>query len=219
METPDNNEEKEKKPYEFKKTNRAPINVGKQEDKKGDLNEVIKNVLTDAGLSVLGGGLTSAILGRFSLPLGVIITGYGHYKKNNALRVLGIGIMASSSMANRIQNDPKASAIEDISKRVKAFADELKAKLGLDLLSMQKAAKQEATTSLNGINNAVVANTSITRAPTSETTAPEASLFEGLNDETIKQQPVEAAEEQSTEPLHTELDEELDRLASMKRLL
>src|SRR3954468_3565211 len=137
MDTPNYYEERSKKPAQNKNTDSGKLTEEVKDIKNEDLPTVIKNVMADVGLSVLGGGVSSAILGRLSLPVGLLLTGYGHYKKKNTLRILGIGIMASSSMTNRIENNPKATVVENTTNRIKAFAEELKSKLSLDLLAKQ----------------------------------------------------------------------------------
>ena len=142
METPNYYEEKAKssekeKARSDKKENTQPA------DKKENFTEIIKSVMIDAGLAVVGGGLTSSILGRLSLPVGLLITGYGHHKKNNALRILGIGIMASASMTNSTNQNPKATMTENMAERIKAFGAELKSKLCLDLLQNKHQTKKD----------------------------------------------------------------------------
>jgi hypothetical protein len=117
------------------------------ENKTGQAMDVLKNTGMDALISVLGGGLGAAALGRMSFVAGLALTSFGHYKKNDHLRVLGIGLMTSSSMAlaQGVKQDPNASASERMLERVKAFGQELKHKLFLDKLKEQKPTVKNET--------------------------------------------------------------------------
>ena len=219
METPNYYEERSKKPSEHKNTEKNKVSTETKEDRTGDLPAVIKNVMADAGLAVLGGGFTSAMLGRLSLPVGLLLTGYGHYKKNSTLRILGIGIMASSSMTNRIENNPKATFVENTTNRIKAFADELKSKLGLDLLAKQAAIKKE-TKPVRDLSGTQTKQTpAVSTSNNSETQAPDAIYFESIKKEAFENAPPLPIKEINTKKMEARLSEELEGLSSIDEKL
>lgn len=140
METKNQYEERAKRTFGFENGNNPTEETA---NKKDELMKLIKNVALDAGISVIGGGAAAAILGRLSLPLGAALTAYGHHKKNDHLRTLGIGIMASSSMTNRVKPKPNVTMSENMMERLKAFGEDLKNRLCLDLLEGKSGEKKE----------------------------------------------------------------------------
>ncbi len=117
------------------------------------LKETGEGLLRDIAIGVIGGGLASAILGRYAFVLGLGITGYGHYSQNKMLSALGLGMMASgtfSALTGKHQDDKK-SISEQVTERVGAFRSEMKRKLWLDYFERKKQTKQSGDPSVNGL--------------------------------------------------------------------
>lgn len=219
METPNYYEERSKKTSEHKSTGKIKEDTEENEDKTEALPVIIKNVMADAGLAVLGGGFTSAILGRLSLPLGLLLTGYGHYKKNNTLRILGIGIMASSSMTNRVEANPKATFVENTTSRIQEFVAGLKSKLSLDLLMKQATVKKETKPigDLNGTESKQQPDVSTTNK--NKTPTPDASHFESIINADLKYESPLQVEEINSKNLTERLNDDLEGLYSIEEKL
>lgn len=143
METKNQYEERAKRTFGFEKSSDLAGETSQTGNKKDEIMDLIKNVALDAGISIIGGGCASALLGRLSLPVGIALTTYAHHKKNNHLRTLGIGIMASSSMTNRVKPKLNATMSDNIMERLKAFGEDLKNRLCLDLLERKVTVKKE----------------------------------------------------------------------------
>ncbi len=124
-----------------------PETKEKEETSKEKLNRTAKEVGTDVVAGMLGGGLGAAIFGSYSFFAGLLVSGYGHYTKNKYVARLGLGMMASSSMkmAQGVKQDPKASMVDNIHERVKAFGQELQRKLLLDKLLPGKKQNEAAS--------------------------------------------------------------------------
>src|SRR4051812_38746994 len=217
METPNYYEEQAKSSEPEKKKAKKKEKIPHSNNEE-NFTEVIKGVLTDAGVSVLGGGLASALLGRLSLPIGLLITGYGHHKKNNALRILGIGIIASSSMTNRVENNPKATFVENTTNRIKAFVDELKSKLSFDLLTKQATLKKEAKPAgdLSGVENIQTSELTAPKVNNIETLTPDDSYFESIEKEDFKNAPPVPINEEKFKNTEVQLNKDLEGLFSIK---
>lgn len=116
------------------------------------LKQTGEGLLRDITIGVIGGGLASAILGRYSFLLGLGVAGYGHYAQNKTLSALGLGMMASGTfhaLAGRDQDDKK-SVGEKVTERVDAFKSEMKRKLWLDYFEEKKGKKSKRK---NGTSN------------------------------------------------------------------
>jgi hypothetical protein len=132
----------------------VPEKKQKEETSKEKMNRTAKEVGTDVVAGVLGGGLGAAIFGSYSFFAGLLVSGYGHYTKNKYVARLGLGMMSSSSMkmAPGVKQDPKASMIDNIQERVKAFGQELQRKLLLDkLLPGKKQSEPTPEDKLSGV--------------------------------------------------------------------
>lgn len=126
------------------------------------LKQTGEGLLRDITIGVIGGGLASAILGRYSFVLGLGVAGYGHYSQNKMLSALGLGMMASGTfyaLTGKDQNDKK-SVGEKVTERVTAFQSEMKRKLWLDYFEKKKGKLQNQTNDetkqtheLNGMNS------------------------------------------------------------------
>lgn len=118
------------------------------------LRQTGEGLLQDLAIGVIGGGLASAVLGRYSFVIGLGLSGYGHYSQNRLLSVLGLGMMASgtfSALTGRDQDQKKPFG-EQVTERVQAFKSEFKRKLWLDYFD-KKNGKTKGTTqeSLGGV--------------------------------------------------------------------
>jgi hypothetical protein len=69
-----------------------------EESSKGKAKESFFKGLTYMGISVLGGGLAAAVIGKPSFLIGAGLTFVGYYKDNHWLAPLGLGMMASSHL-------------------------------------------------------------------------------------------------------------------------
>ena len=138
MESKNQYEERARRTFGFEKGDSHYQQNPQTEDKKINIMQLVSDVALDAGIAVLGGGASAAILGRLSLPAGILLTAYGHQIRNDNLRTLGIGLMASSNMVDIVKPNPKATIIENSMERLKAFGNNLKSRLCLDLLPKQK---------------------------------------------------------------------------------
>lgn len=119
------------------------------------LKQTGEGLLRDITVGVIGGGLASAILGRYSFVLGLGLAGYGHYSQNRLLSSLGLGMMASGTFHALTGRDQKDKPVgEKITERVEAFKSEVKRKLWLDYFEEKKGkpkqTKDETTEELNG---------------------------------------------------------------------
>lgn len=119
------------------------------------LKQTGEGLLRDITIGVIGGGLASAILGRYSFVLGLGLAGYGHYSQNRTLSSLGLGMMASGTFHALTGRDQKDKPVgEKITERVEAFKSEVKRKLWLDYFEEKKGkpkqTKDETTEELNG---------------------------------------------------------------------
>ncbi|MBA3680496.1 MAG: hypothetical protein H0W73_04935 [Bacteroidetes bacterium] len=108
------------------------------------LKQTGEGLLRDVAIGVIGGGLASALLGRYSFLLGLGLTGYGHYSENKMLSALGLGMMASgtfSALTGKDQDKNKPIG-EKVTERFGAFKSEMKRKLWLDYFEENKGKKK-----------------------------------------------------------------------------
>jgi hypothetical protein len=101
----------------------------------------------DVLIGVLGGGLASALLGKYSFIIGLGVAGFGHYSENKALSALGLGMMASGTfmaLTGKKQDEKKPKS-DRIKERLEAFKEELKQKFFLDKILTEKQPEQKVT--------------------------------------------------------------------------
>lgn len=110
------------------------------------LKTTAEGIGRDALIGVLGGGLASALLGRYSFIVGLGVAGFGHYSENKALSALGLGMMASGTFMALTgkKHDEKRPKSERIKERLEAFKEELKQKFFLDKVLTEKQPEQKA---------------------------------------------------------------------------
>ena len=109
------------------------------------LKTTAEGIGRDVLIGVLGGGLASALLGRYSFIIGLGVAGFGHYSESKALSALGLGMMASGTfmaLTGKKQDEKKPNA-ERIKERLEAFKEELKQKFFLDKVLAEKQPEQK----------------------------------------------------------------------------
>lgn len=95
---------------------------------KGDMKKAALKTLAVTGLSVIGGGLAGAALGKPSFLVGLVLAGVGYYKGVSWLAPMGLGMMSTSHL------NP------DTKSRVLSFKDSLLQKTYLDKIIPSKKA-------------------------------------------------------------------------------
>jgi len=120
---------------------------------KEKLKDTATSVGKDVLIGVLGGGFGAAVFGKYSFFAGLALSSYGHHTENKDIATLGLGMMSSNSMTTLqgVEQDPKATMMDRMQERVKAFGEELKRKLFLDKLL--PANKQEKPNEGNDLND------------------------------------------------------------------
>lgn len=120
-----------------------------EESTKGKGKESFFKGLTYMGISVLGGGLAAAVIGKPSFLLGAGLTVYGYYKDNHWLAPLGLGMMASSHLVPNTSNtgvsgfDLKQET-ENAKSRLVSFKDSLLSKTYLDKVIKPKTSSNSS---------------------------------------------------------------------------
>lgn len=115
---------------------------------KGNIKNTALETGKDILVGVLGGGLIGAAIGRPSLAVGIVATGFGHYKDNKLIQLLGLGMMAASGF----QGNNTVSGLEGmdgVKERVMAFRNGFTEKLYLDKLKKKSA----SATATNGFGD------------------------------------------------------------------
>lgn len=170
-------EEKSKRQFvnENKKTTKEKLMEA--EEKSGDWKETAKDVGTDLVVGVLGGGLAAAAIGKPSLLVGLVISGYAHHTKNKILSALGLGMMASGTMS-ALTGKSQAPNMAD---RLGAFKDELKRKLFLDKLLPTKKPSLEGINSLTEEKREIVVPTASDFAMNEKTKSEAIDIHTELN--------------------------------------
>ena len=135
--------------YELKSKRRALAgdDAPHKNEQKSKLKSTAEGVGRDVLIGVLGGGLASALLGKYSFIAGLGVAGFGHYSENKTLTALGLGMMASGTflaLTGKKQDDKKPIS-DRIKERLETFREELKQKVFLDkVLAEKPAEKKEA---------------------------------------------------------------------------
>lgn len=134
--------------YDLRSKRRALAGVALYSETKptNKLKTTAEGIGRDVLIGVLGGGLASALLGRYSFIVGLGVAGFGHYSENKALSALGLGMMASGTfmaLTGKKQDEKKPKS-ERIKERLEAFKEELKQKFFLDKVLSEKEPMQKA---------------------------------------------------------------------------
>ncbi|WP_207515028.1 hypothetical protein [Longitalea luteola] len=107
--------------------------VNPQNDFKATALVTVKDVV----LGVLGGGIVAAIAGKFAIPLGIVITGAGHFKNSKMLQVIGLGTMASNSFTKTAPVNG-LEGLDGVKERLQALKSSITEKFLLDKLLKKK---------------------------------------------------------------------------------
>lgn len=134
--------------YDLRSKRRALAGVALYSETKptNKLKTTAEGIGRDVLIGVLGGGLASALLGRYSFIVGLGVAGFGHYSENKALSALGLGMMASGTfmaLTGKKQDEKKPKS-ERIKERLEAFKEELKQKFFFDKVLSEKEQMQKA---------------------------------------------------------------------------
>lgn len=159
------------------------------ENTKGEVKKTVYKTLANTAVAILGGGLVSAIIGKPSFILGLVVTGAGYYKDVPYLAPLGIGMMATSHLSSN-ENTSTNTGVSGFSikeetanakNRLVSFKDSLLSKTYIDKVIKPKA---KSSTSANRS----------TETTTEETTNGFGSVQDNLNVlDNIEQQLVASA--------------------------
>jgi hypothetical protein len=61
---------------------------------KGDMKKAALKTFAEVGISVIGGGVAGAVIGKPSFLIGLVLAGVGYYKGVSWLAPLGLGMMS-----------------------------------------------------------------------------------------------------------------------------
>ena len=111
---------------------------------KGDMKKAALKTLAETGISVIGGGLAGAVLGKPSFLVGLVLAGVGYYKGVSWLAPLGLGMMStshlSSAKSDGVSGFDLKTETNNAKKRVLSFKDSLLQKTYLDKIIPSKKA-------------------------------------------------------------------------------
>jgi len=109
----------------------------------------LKNTLLESGkdilVGVLGGGLIGAIIGKPALPIGIVVTGAGHYTDNKLIQLMGIGIMAANTFQKAGTSVSGLEGLDGVKERLQAYRESMKEKFFLDKLMKKKSVAPTGT--------------------------------------------------------------------------
>jgi len=118
---------------------------------KGNTKNTVLETGKDILVGVLGGGLIGAIIGKPSLPVGIITTGVGHYTGNKLVQILGIGIMSASGF-QKSGTVSGLEGMEGMKERLQAYKETLQEKFYLDKI-LKKVGEESAETIIAAKND------------------------------------------------------------------
>ena len=96
--------------------------------------------LKDLAIGVIGGGVAGAIVNKYSLVTGAVVTGIGHFTKSRIATSFGIGMMASGVYRKaQTVSGVSQGGLAGAKERVMAFKENLTEKLFLDKILKKKA--------------------------------------------------------------------------------
>ncbi len=102
-----------------------------------DTKSNVKNTLLETGtyllISVVGGGLIGAMIGKPAFVAGLAVTGIGHFTGNRLAALTGLGMMASNGLAGS-KSVSGLEGVDGIKERVMAFKEDLLEKTYLNKL-------------------------------------------------------------------------------------
>jgi hypothetical protein len=112
---------------------------------KGDIKNSALETGKDILVCVLGGGLIGAAIGRPSLAIGIVTTGFGHYSGSRLTQLLGLGMMAANGFQKSTSTVSGMEGLDGVKERLQAYKENFSEKLYLDKL------KKKTTVATNGI--------------------------------------------------------------------
>ncbi len=111
---------------------------------KGDAKQTAIRTLAEVGISVLGGGLLGAAIGKPSFLIGLALTGVGYYKGVSWLAPLGLGMMSTSHLipdkSSGVSGFDLKTETTNAKNRMLSFKDSLLQKTYIDKLLPSKKA-------------------------------------------------------------------------------
>jgi hypothetical protein len=121
----------------------------KKLDTQGDAKNSAIESIKDLVIGVIGGGLAGAAIGKPSLLFGLGTTLMGHYTGVPIATTFGVGMMASGGY--QISSGVSGlDGMDEAKERIKAFGQNIKARLYLDKIIKPKAETEEGA---NGMGN------------------------------------------------------------------
>lgn len=120
---------------------------------KGQVKESFFKGLAYMTISVLGGGLLTAVIGKPAFIIGAGLTVIGYYKDNRWLPPLGLGMMASSTLipnegVTGVSGFSLKQETENAKNRLISFKDSLLSKTYIDKVIKPKASSTSNRTSV-----------------------------------------------------------------------
>src|ERR1051326_384037 len=105
---------------------------------KGDIKATAIETVKDVVVGIIAGGLTGAAIGRPSLGIGLLVTGFGHYKENRLISTFGIGMMAANGFQSGSKEVNGLGIVDSAKARLMNFKDSFTQKLYLDKIIKKK---------------------------------------------------------------------------------
>lgn len=103
---------------------------------EGNMKQTALRTLAEAGISVIGGGLAGAVIGKPSFLIGLVVAGVGFYKGVSWLPPLGLGMMTTSqlipSKSSGVSGFDLKQETNNAKERVLSFKDNILQKTYLD---------------------------------------------------------------------------------------
>ncbi len=109
---------------------------------KGDMKKAALKTFAEVGISVIGGGVAGAVIGKPSFLIGLVLAGVGYYKGVSWLAPLGLGMMSTSHLisdkSNGVSGFDLKTETTNAKNRMLSFKDSLMQKTYLDKLIPSK---------------------------------------------------------------------------------
>lgn len=114
------------------RTIKGEVNTG------GNIGASALVTVKDLVIGVIGGGVVAAISGKYAIPIGVLLTGTGHYKNNKLLQVIGLGTMASNSFS-KAGSVSGLEGLEGVKERLQAYKASMSERFLIDKILKKKS--------------------------------------------------------------------------------
>jgi hypothetical protein len=85
------------------------------------------------------------VIGKPALPVGIVVTGAGHYTGNKLIQLLGIGIMAANTFQKATSSVSGLEGLDGVKERLQAYRESMKEKFFLDKLMKKKSTTAQTT--------------------------------------------------------------------------